>query len=103
MTPCERLGYKVGDKFEVVGDHFCFEKGCIVKLTLCDDSSAPEFEFEGKSAFMDLDKVSKIENKSLLATRHDIIDAIRETGAKISLQDAMEIAETLLDHFNIEK
>ena len=31
MTPCEKLGYKVGDKFTVIKD-FYFEKGTIVAL-----------------------------------------------------------------------
>ena len=31
MTPCERLGYKVGDEFEVICHH-AFKKGQVVTL-----------------------------------------------------------------------
>ena len=47
-TPCQKLGYKVGDKFEVVCDDGVFSKGEIV--TLIDDlgDTAPYFEGAGE-------------------------------------------------------
>lgn len=133
MTPCEKLGYKVGDKFEVIGGHYCLKKGTVVYLAEDDGSECPEFRIEGVDNywFVFIEKLKPIkecnalnllnidfgvartllthpefekeEKKQLLATRHDIIDALRETGASLSLHDAMEIAETLLDKFKIEK
>lgn len=40
MTPCEKLGYKVGDRFEVVGEK---KKGEIFVLAEDDDSVEPRF------------------------------------------------------------
>lgn len=42
MTPCENLGYKVGDKFTVIKDSY-FEKGAIVVLSKDDGSAIPWF------------------------------------------------------------
>lgn len=42
MTPCEKLGYKVGDKFTVIKDSY-FEKGTIVVLSEDDGSEVPWF------------------------------------------------------------
>lgn len=107
MTPCEKLGYKVDDEFEVIGNHDVLKKGTVVYLAEDDGSEYPEFRIKGVDNFwfVFLEKLKPIKQgeNSLLATRHDIIDALRETGAALSLHDAMEIAETLLDKFNIEK
>lgn len=44
MTPCEKLGYKVGDRFEVVNSADSrFQKGETVKLFLDDNSGTPAF------------------------------------------------------------
>ena len=44
MTPCEELGYKVGDKFEViVAGHYRFPKGSVIKLERDDGSDCPFF------------------------------------------------------------
>lgn len=45
MTPAEKLGYRIGDKFEVVDGCPYFSNGSIVKLTSDDGSNAPMFEF----------------------------------------------------------
>ena len=47
MTPCEKLGYKVGDKFEVVSDggSWC-KRGDIVVLNEDDGSNCPFFHKE---------------------------------------------------------
>ena len=42
MTPCEELGYKVGDVFEVIGGAQ-FKSGSIVSLTKDDGSDCPAF------------------------------------------------------------
>lgn len=43
MTPCEELGYKVGDEFRVIGDHYLFSKGASIKLQRDDGSRCPFF------------------------------------------------------------
>lgn len=47
MTPCERLGYKMGDKFIVSNNKLkAFSRGTIVELYEDDGSSCPLFEGE---------------------------------------------------------
>ena len=50
MTPCEELGYKVGDEFEViVGGHFRFPKGSVIKLERDDGRDCPFFADDDNS------------------------------------------------------
>lgn len=45
MTPCEKLGYKVGDEFEFTGDrHHGYLRGETVTLTEDDGTTAPWFK-----------------------------------------------------------
>lgn len=44
MTPCEKLGYKVGDKFEVLNGNNGFEKGQVVTLFRDDRTDTPCFK-----------------------------------------------------------
>lgn len=44
MTPCEELGYKVGDLFEVVGSQGNFSKGSIISLAVDTGTTTPRFE-----------------------------------------------------------
>lgn len=44
LTPCEQLGYKVGDKFVITGDSETFEKETIVELFEDDGSNIPLFK-----------------------------------------------------------
>lgn len=45
MTPCEELGYKVGDEFEVINSgYMTFNAGQVVVLTEDDHSECPLFE-----------------------------------------------------------
>ena len=64
MTPCENLGYKVGDKFEVVGDSSSssFIYGETVELILDDDSGFPRFSrlSDGSEQWLLLKDVKKI-------------------------------------------
>lgn len=45
-TPCQKLGYKVGDKFEVICEGGVFSKGEIVTLIEDQGDTAPYFEGE---------------------------------------------------------
>ena len=49
MTPCEKLGYKVGDEFEVISHH-AFKKGQVVTLHEDDGTECPLFAGDGGGA-----------------------------------------------------
>lgn len=88
MTPCEKLGYKVGDKFEVIG-HYAFKKGQVVTLHEDDGTKCPLFAGDGGGAgvfdgvecsFATLNKqVRKIANK-LKPAKQALADAIHQNG-----------------------
>lgn len=74
-TPCEALGYKVGDKFEVNGSSM-FSNGSVAELYDDDGTSIPLFKLvTGKSlrtlcdgvkgGYADLEYVKKIEDKGM--------------------------------------
>ena len=76
MTPCEKLGYKVGDKF-IVTENYVFAYGSIIELEHDDGSEGPLFKLisgsckynnaKGKKAgaYCDLYYVQKIEDKEM--------------------------------------
>lgn len=88
MTPCEKLGYKVGDKFEVIGHH-AFKKGQVVTLHEDDGTECPLFAGDGGGAgvfdgvecsFATLnEQVRKIANK-LKPAKQALADAIHQNG-----------------------
>ena len=88
MTLCERLGYKVGDKFEVISHH-AFKKGQVVTLHEDDGTECPLFAGDGGGAgvfdgvecsFATLNKqVRKIANK-LKPAKQALADAIYQNG-----------------------
>lgn len=88
MTPCERLGYKVGDEFEVIRHH-AFKKGQVVTLHEDDGTECPLFAGDGGGAgvfdgvecsFATLNKqVRKIANK-LKPAKQTLADAIHQNG-----------------------
>lgn len=72
QTPCEKLGYKVGDRFVVTGPGGNFNKGSAIELIHDDASSMPRFKIisgvcntsrdcDGTS-FTHLDRLTKIES-----------------------------------------
>ncbi len=73
MTPCEELGYKVGDKFEVIEGDECVgvKKGQIIELNEDDGSNYPLFEGDcnyflandcnSKGAYFSLRKVKPLD------------------------------------------
>lgn len=67
MTPCEKKGYKVGDKFLVIRDQGIdgFREGDVVTLNLDDGSHSPRFwsKTEGRGWYMLLEEDVKEINK----------------------------------------
>lgn len=88
VTPCEMLGYKVGDEFEVISHH-AFKKGHVVTLHEDDGTECPLFSGDGGGAgvfdgvecsFATLNKqVRKIANK-LKPAKQSLADAINQNG-----------------------
>ena len=88
MTPCEKLGYKAGDKFEVIEDSVYFKKGEIVSLRAADNSSCPFFINEKvvrdgyrKGCAMYLSSVRKI--SKLKPAKQALADAINQNGGLV--------------------
>lgn len=88
MTPCERLGYKAGDEFEVISHH-AFKNGQVVTLHEDDGTECPLFAGDGGGAgvfdgvecsFATLnEQVRKIANK-LKPAKQALADAIHQSG-----------------------
>lgn len=85
MTPCEKLGYKVGDEFEVIEDSVYFKKGDVVSLKIDDNSSFPFFINEkvvrdgySKGCAMYASSVRKV--TKLKPAKQALADAIHQNG-----------------------
>ena len=84
MTPCKKLGYKVGDKFKVVdGTGVHYAVGSFITLIHDDGSSCPRFNgvhaiFESGDSFFPLDFVEKVAN--LKPAKQALADAINQNG-----------------------
>ena len=83
-TPCEKLGYKVGDKFKVVdGTGVHYAVGSFITLIHDDGSSCPRFNgvhaiFESGDSFFPLDFVEKV--AKLKPAKQALADAIHQNG-----------------------
>lgn len=77
-TPCQKLGYNVGDKFVVIVDnpkHSNFSKGSIVTLYEDDDSDFPLFKsiVGDEEFYISLEDIEKIENTNKYSrTIHEV-------------------------------
>jgi hypothetical protein len=67
MTPCGKLGYKIGDLFEVVSkESLLFAYRSVIRLLEDDNSQAPRFELVsgwgkfGNTAFFSLDNIKPL-------------------------------------------
>ena len=115
MTPCERLGYKVGDEFEVISHH-AFKKGQVVTLHEDDGTECPLFAGDGggvvvfdgvECSFATLNKqVRKIANK-LKPAKQALADAINQNGGWVEggdwhkngeLPPVGEVCEAYIDY-----
>ena len=108
MTPCEMLGYKVGDEFEVISHH-AFKKGQVVTLHEDDGTECPLFSGDGGGAgvfdgvecsFATLnEQVRKIANK-LKPAKQALADAIHQNGGWIEQANyAVQSGGNLRIHF----
>lgn len=84
MTPCDKLGYKVGDEFKVVdGTGVHYAVGSFITLIHDDGSSCPRFNgvhaiFESGDSFFPLDFVEKV--AKLKPAKQALADAIHQNG-----------------------
>ena len=72
MTPCQKLGYKVGDRFVVIIDNlkqYSFAKGSIITLYKDDGSDFPLFKsiVGGAELYMPLEEIEKIRDTNKYA------------------------------------
>jgi len=86
MTPCENLGYKVGDKFKASKSGAWFSVGEEVELGRDDGSHYPYFFNERMPKDGDggwprhVDSVEKISNAKLKPAKQALADAIHQNG-----------------------
>ena len=96
MTPCEKLGYKVGDKFKVVdGTGVHYAVGSFITLIHDDGSSCPRFNgvhaiYESGDSFFPLDFVEKVEK--LKPAKQALADAIHQNGGWLVAGDYNYVA-----------
>lgn len=89
ITPCEKLGYKVGDKFKVVdGTGVHYAVGSFITLIHDDGSSCPRFNgvhaiFESGDSFFPLDFVEKV--AKLKPAKQALADAIHQNGGWVEV------------------
>lgn len=89
MTPCEKLGYKVGDKFKVVdGTGVHYAVGSFITLIHDDGSSCPRFNgvhaiYESGDSFFPLDFVEKV--AKLKPAKQALADAIHQNGGWVEV------------------
>lgn len=84
MTPCEKRGYKVGDRFRVIrpDNQEEFSIGSIVELSYDDGSSCPKFDLiEGSCRYED-----GVNTKKGAYTSLDYVEPLKETN--MTLEDA---------------
>ena len=80
MTPCEKLGYKVGDKFTVIKDSL-LEKGTIVVLSEDDGSEVPWFTCGSVRRALIIGSGSDVEPVAKLKpAKQALADAIHQGG-----------------------
>lgn len=86
ITPCERLGYKVGDKFKASKTGAWFKVGEEVELGRDDGSNYPFFFNERMPKDIDggwprhVESVEKISNAKLKPAKQALADAIHQNG-----------------------
>lgn len=110
MTPCEELGYKVGDEFVVVRGNGSLLEGDIVYLPEDDGTNCPKFsKKEGRTeldadslsktttAYLPLDWVTKIEEDD--PSKHpplvQVAIAVKVLGQELTLDQVADLIEEL--------
>ena len=85
MTPCEKLGYKVGDMFEVIDPEYAtgdLSAGDIIILHRDDGTNAPYFRKEGKDSNSDYAYLEAIKPLRKLDSTLKTGDTIERDGKK---------------------
>lgn len=84
MTPCEKLGYKVGDEFTLIKDSYKFGVGSVISLQQDDGTESPYFTNEivkdeypsGVACFLhSIKKIAKLK-----PAKQSLADAIHQNG-----------------------
>lgn len=89
-TPCEKLGYRVGDVFEVKESVYPYNKGDIITLVKDDDTTCPYFRrvWDDNFSFCLLENLRKVTNKQY------IVAVIKDEGQVYNnIEDARAFAE----------
>ena len=77
MTPCEKLGYKVGDKFIYISDDEDFEQGSVIVLKEDDGSECVQFYVEpdrNDYAYANLSDVRPVSQSRPIVSGFDNVD-----------------------------
>lgn len=91
MTPCEELGYKVGDRFEILTDEEVFTAESIVELFRDDGSPSPLFKLvSGECDFNNCDgeKGAYASIYSVKPIKKGVNDMTIKTNDKVKFSDA---------------
>ncbi|MGL4757432.1 MAG: hypothetical protein ACRCXB_34195 [Aeromonadaceae bacterium] len=88
MTPCEKLGYKVGDKFNVVTNSDGFDVGTVVEMIDDDGSICPLFRGFGSDGSI-LETYLNVIKPEGGYSKIDVIPFLKLKPAKQALADAI--------------
>ncbi|QPW25404.1 hypothetical protein F8538_06245 [Edwardsiella ictaluri] len=93
-TPCEKLGYKVGDKFVVIrtNETAASRAGDIIKLTSDDGSLQPGFKIVGSgvACWPSLDDIAKIDSDGWIEWKGGEMPVERGTLVDVKYRDGKE-------------
>lgn len=88
QTPCEKLGYKVGEQFLKCEDNSGFSSGSIIELINDDGSECPEFklvsgicEYADNRAFEVLEHLQKISTEKEKTKEPEVVKEDNEVNA----------------------
>lgn len=95
MTICEELGYRVGDRFEKVGDSDVFTEGSIIELVYDDGTDVPQFRLiSGEVADWLQPSTEAFEDVKTLRKIYKVQDA----GLWAKVEDQLSFEELQMDN-----
>ena len=107
LTPCQKLGYKVGDRFKVLKDYKHSEagdEGLTVELLHDDGSDMPQFFFVGETEWIRLEDLQKIENTKPtrwqalgynFGDQFEVIEEVRTGSGAIEVGEIVTLCDDL--------